>query len=389
MRNVLTIIQKEFSRFFRDKRLVLGTLLLPGLLIFVLYSFMGNAFATPSNEPSKIRVVNPSQAFAAYIGMLESASEDFPFEFTDSETNDVTAEKEALAKGEVHAVLVFPENFDAVLGAENTEAPNVEVFYNSAATKSSSAFSGLTSLLDGWEDMMSNLFDVNRGGSYDIATKQEAEASLVRHDAAVHHHDDAVQRMYGNRARVHRGRKGARHHRDAFGHADQEERTRRRQSPVAERFVVAECHQFVYRNFFIHTETDRGLHRLDARRLLFRSVRQPVSRHAVGGAHIVSLIAIISSFSKSVKEATTLAVPLMLVVMLVSVTSMFFTVDSSSHALFLIPIYNCVQMMSEIFAFDFSGINLAVTLASNLAYVAALVFVLAKMFKSEKIMFNH
>ena len=59
MRNVLTIIQKEFSRFFRDKRLVLGTLLLPGLLIFVLYSFMGNAFATPSNEPSKIRVVNP------------------------------------------------------------------------------------------------------------------------------------------------------------------------------------------------------------------------------------------------------------------------------------------------------------------------------------------
>lgn len=178
MRNVLTIIQKEFSRFFRDKRLVLGTLLLPGLLIFVLYSFMGNAFATPSNEPSKIRVVNPSQAFAAYIGMLESASEDFPFEFTDSETNDVTAEKEALAKGEVHAVLVFPENFDAVLGAEHTEAPNVEVFYNSAATKSSSAFSGLTSLLDGWEDMMSNLFDVNRGGSYDIATKQEAEASL-------------------------------------------------------------------------------------------------------------------------------------------------------------------------------------------------------------------
>ena len=82
-------------------------------------------------------------------------------------------------------------------------------------------------------------------------------------------------------------------------------------------------------------------------------------------------------------------VPLMLVVMLVSVTSMFFTVDSSSHALFLIPIYNCVQMMSEIFAFDFSGVNLAVTLVSNLAYVAVLVFVLAKMFKSEKIMFNH
>ena len=389
MRNVLTIIQKEFSRFFRDKRLVLGTLLLPGLLIFVLYSFMGNAFATPSNEPSKIRVVNPSQAFAAYIGMLESASEDFPFEFTDSETNDVTAEKEALAKGEVHAVLVFPENFDAVLGAENTEAPNVEVFYNSAATKSSSAFSGLTSLLDGWEDMMSNLFDVNRGGSYDIATKQEAEASLY-----------AMMLPFIIMTMLYSGCMGI----APESIAGEKERgtiatllvtpIKRSELVVGKVLSLSALSSLSAISSFIGTF-------LSIPKLIGGSIGSRLGAYSFGQyvslflvmlsavLIIVSLIAIISSFSKSVKEATTLAVPLMLVVMLVSVTSMFFTVDSSSHALFLIPIYNCVQMMSEIFAFDFSGINLAVTLASNLAYVAALVFVLAKMFKSEKIMFNH
>ena len=389
MRNVLTIIQKEFSRFFRDKRLVLGTLLLPGLLIFVLYSFMGNAFATPSNEPSRIRVVNPSQAFAAYIGMLESASEDFPFEFTDSETNDVTAEKEALAKGEVHAVLVFPENFDAVLGAENTEAPNVEVFYNSAATKSSSAFSGLTSLLDGWEDMMSNLFDVNRGGSYDIATKQEAEASLY-----------AMMLPFIIMTMLYSGCMGI----APESIAGEKERgtiatllvtpIKRSELVVGKVLSLSALSSLSAISSFIGTF-------LSIPKLIGGSIGSTLGAYSFGQyvspflimlsavLIIVSLIAIISSFSKSVKEATTLAVPLMLVVMLVSVTSMFFTVDSSSHALFLIPIYNCVQMMSEIFAFDFSGVNLAVTLVSNLAYVAVLVFVLAKMFKSEKVMFNH
>ena len=389
MRNVLTIIQKEFSRFFRDKRLVLGTLLLPGLLIFVLYSFMGNAFATPSNEPSRIRVVHPSQAFAAYIGILESASEDFPFEFTDSETNDVTAEKEALAKGEVHAVLVFPENFDAVLGAENTEAPNVEVFYNSAATKSSSAFSGLTSLLDGWEDMMSNLFDVNRGGSYDIAPRQEAEASLY-----------AMMLPFIIMTMLYSGCMGI----APESIAGEKERgtiatllvtpIKRSELVVGKVLSLSALSSLSAISSFIGTF-------LSIPKLIGGSIGSTLGAYSFGQyvslflimlsavLIIVSLIAIISSFSKSVKEATTLAVPLMLVVMLVSVTSMFFTVDSSSHALFLIPIYNCVQMMSGIFAFDFSGVNLAVTLASNLAYVAALVFVLAKMFKSEKIMFNH
>ena len=40
--NILTIIKKEFSRFFGDPRIAITTILLPGLLIYVLYSFMGS-----------------------------------------------------------------------------------------------------------------------------------------------------------------------------------------------------------------------------------------------------------------------------------------------------------------------------------------------------------
>ena len=40
MKNVFTIIKKEFARFFKDKRMVI-TVLLPGLLIYLVYSVMG------------------------------------------------------------------------------------------------------------------------------------------------------------------------------------------------------------------------------------------------------------------------------------------------------------------------------------------------------------
>ena len=37
-----TVTKKEFKRFFGDKRLFFSTVILPGLMIFIIYSIMGN-----------------------------------------------------------------------------------------------------------------------------------------------------------------------------------------------------------------------------------------------------------------------------------------------------------------------------------------------------------
>lgn len=44
--SILTIMKKELARFFGDKKVVFSTILLPGLMIFVLYSFMGSAITS-------------------------------------------------------------------------------------------------------------------------------------------------------------------------------------------------------------------------------------------------------------------------------------------------------------------------------------------------------
>ena len=44
MKNIITIIKKELKRFFTDRRM-LTSLIMPGLLIFVIYTLMGNFMA--------------------------------------------------------------------------------------------------------------------------------------------------------------------------------------------------------------------------------------------------------------------------------------------------------------------------------------------------------
>ena len=59
MKNIFTIVKKEFSRFFRDKRMIL-TVILPGIMIYVIYSLMGTVFANIGATP---KIINPRHIF--------------------------------------------------------------------------------------------------------------------------------------------------------------------------------------------------------------------------------------------------------------------------------------------------------------------------------------
>ena len=56
--------------------------------------------------------------------------------------------------------------------------------------------------------------------------------------------------------------------------------------------------------------------------------------------------------------------------------------------MYLIPIYNSVQTMVGVFSFQMVPARLILTVASNLALTGAGVFLLTRMFNSEKIMFQ-
>ena len=80
--------------------------------------------------------------------------------------------------------------------------------------------------------------------------------------------------------------------------------------------------------------------------------------------------------------------PLMILVMLVGVTAMFGKDAKTALGYYCIPVYNSVQSMVGIFAFQTSSIYILTTIAVNLLATGLGAVILAKMFDSEYIMFH-
>ena len=103
----------------------------------------------------------------------------------------------------------------------------------------------------------------------------------------------------------------------------------------------------------------------------------------------ITLLSIVSAFSKSVKEASAYSVPVMILVEVLGMTSMFSLGEVQENLImYLIPIYNATQCMKSILMLKFDLLPFVFTIISNLLFCGLGIFVLIKMFNSEKIMFN-
>ena len=79
---------------------------------------------------------------------------------------------------------------------------------------------------------------------------------------------------------------------------------------------------------------------------------------------------------------------LMILVMVIGVSGMMGQGGVPSTPLFLIPIYNSAQSIAAVFGGAYDSVAMTFTIVANVVTTAVLVWVLTRMFNSEKIMFN-
>ena len=103
---------------------------------------------------------------------------------------------------------------------------------------------------------------------------------------------------------------------------------------------------------------------------------------------LITLISVVSAFAKTIKEAQGYITPLMIVVMLIGVTAMFGDGAKTGMSYYLIPLYNSVQSMVAILSFKAVAANILVTVGANLFCTGVGIFLLTRMFNSEKIIFS-
>ena len=80
--NTWTIIKKECARFFGDRTMLLTTVVMPGLMIYLIYSFMGNNFMEPKDlDRATLYVENMPESLHPMLEalLLDMVTEDVDF----------------------------------------------------------------------------------------------------------------------------------------------------------------------------------------------------------------------------------------------------------------------------------------------------------------------
>ena len=139
MKGVLTVMKKELRRFFTDTRMVVTVILLPGFLIYVMYSLMGNAMTGVFTVDEEYRYQIGISKESDY---LEMVFEGLP---VDVQYLIETEGKDGVKYGTIDAYLDLPAEFDDAIEAYDVAdgkiAPQVAVYFNSANTIDGTVFS--------------------------------------------------------------------------------------------------------------------------------------------------------------------------------------------------------------------------------------------------------
>lgn len=400
MKNAAFVVfKKELNRFFGDKRLLFTTVILPGLIIFLMYTVMGQAMdSSLSTEDSTFNI-----AVANMPSGIEKFFESDRYNVTSVNANDIDSVREKISDKEYQLGIVFPEDFDEVLlnyrGADSQkEVPNVQIYYNSSDIQSSNAYGETVSVLSAVEEEVSNVFDINHldstedGNIYDVATDEEASGLLFAMILPM----ILMTMMYSSCVSF-----------SVESIAGEKERgtiasllitpTPRNQIIIGKVLALSVMALLGGLSSFLGTmlsmpmlvgTMEDAVGGISAKYYLFTDYLWLILVILSTIILFVTLISVLSTFAKTVKEASSLVMPLMIVVMLVSFGSMYGTEAKSELYWYMIPVYNSVQSMVGIFSFNASPVNIGVTVLVNLLFTTVGLFALTKMFNSENIMFG-
>ena len=389
MREIFVIVKKELKRFFTDKRMIMS-LILPGVLIFVLYSVMGNFIGkaiTPADDYEYVICVeNESVTLDGYLSTLG-------FKYKKVNAPREEAEKKLVDK-EIDLYVSFSEDFDDA-GADKA-GKNVVIEYNSAKSESAKIYSALqTVYMQNSVASVDYNYAINAGvENPDMATEEDVVKMtltmfmpfilmvfLVTGSVSVASESIAGEKERGTIATL-------------------------LVTPVKREYIaLGKIIALTVTSLFSSLVSFVGimaslpnllqLERIGDVTSIDLSVYGASTFVGILGIILITvmmftmIMSILSTFAKSVKEATQFVTPAMIVVMLASVTSMIGGGKAVTNpALYLIPIYNCAQCLTMLFSGEFYGLCYLFTILSDALFVVLGVVLLAKMFNNEKIMLN-
>lgn len=387
--NTWTIISKEFARFFGDRQLLFTTVIMPGLLIYIIYSLMGNGIqkmvSEGADETVALTVENMPASMGPLIGSLDSAVVIAEQPFTDE---DVAL----LEDKNLNAVMLrFPEGFDQLpIPTPGQPVPNVEIYYNSTNNASVRVYTIISSMLNNYGRSFTVNMPQTEGQRFDQASEESIGAMIWSKLLPML----IIMMLFSGVMAI-----------APSSIAGEKER-----GTIATLLVTPMRRNELALGKIVSLSCIALLSGISSFIGIALSLPKMVSGEGVDYASLgfhyttgdyfalllvifasvlimASAVSILSALAKDVKNAGTMVTPFMLVVMLAGLLPMFQSGASESLLVYLIPFYNAIEVMVAVFAHEMQWMPVVVTVGSNLVYTGIAVWVLTRMFNSEKVMF--
>ena len=401
--NTLTIIKKEFARFFGDRQLLFTAVIMPGLLIYIIYSLMGSGInkmiTEGENEVVTMRVENMPQSMAPVFTNMDSSLIVLEQSFSDDDIKE-------LEDKDLNTVLLrFPEEFDEKIASYDPHcgvpAPNVEIYYNSTNNASSRVYMIVNSILDNYGRTFTVNVAQTEGQVFDQATDESIGAMIWGKILPML----IMMMLFSGVMAI-----------APSSIAGEKERgtiatllvTPMRRNELALGKIVSLSGIALLSGISSFIGIALSLPKM---------IQQPSSAPSVGMEAetasdifvfhytasdyvalllvifasvliMASAVSLLSALAKDVKNAGTMVTPFMLVVMLAGLMPMFQDGASANIAVYLIPFYNSIEVMTAVFSHEMELVPLLVTMASNMVYTGIAVWGLTRLFNSEKVMFS-
>lgn len=392
MKEMLLIIKKELVRVFTDRRM-LASLIFPGLLIFILYAIMGNVMKNVSSVDDDYSY----QVYAIYedcsqdgIKFAQDLLKDYNITYLNANEKTIEEIKEEIGNKEVDLLVIYKHDL-----MDLETKPEVSLYYNSVKVESSAIYQNVLMTISAYESAnLEDLIKINTAeDTYDLASLDEVNGSLYAMLLPMLLIIFAFSGVMGIVPDSIAGEKErgtmatllvtpVKRHNLALG----------KLISVSIISLVSAVSSFLGTILSLPFLGSNQMSSISFSNLNYGPLDYLYILLIIITMILlfVGMLSIVSAVAKSVKEANSYSTPIMIVVLVIAIISMFNARGGdSSISLYFIPVYNCALALSNILAYNVNIIGILITIISNIVYTVLLAVVIARLFNSERVMFRN
>jgi sodium transport system permease protein len=403
MKNRLLIIaKKELDRFFGDWRILLSTLIFPGVILYLMYAIVAPnvvSLLIKNNKQFKIYAINSPTIIKT---ILEQSNMDFRIALEE----EYEHLKEIIKNKDEVIMLVFPKYFEEIIMnydvREGKTVPEIMLYYNSLVKGSAMQYSKLLIILNAWESSFVNKFDINKSINGDLADSKEKSNNLLSVLLPMF----LIMFMFYSAIAVTTAA--------ITGEKEQGILTLLFAAPVGTRVIAAgKVFALTIETLLCGISGSLGIifslpHLIDKINKEIAEFNMETSNFIFNiniysifdylylilsllsiACFIVIMIAIVSVYAKTVREAQMLLAPLIMLLMTMSIfATLYGNTGQIEWYQCFIPLYNTIKIISSIFAKDYLVLKVLLTALSNLFYSIFGTEILSRLFKSEKVIYG-